>query len=233
MTGGFEQLFLATLAFVGGHFLLSSSPLRETLILRLGDNPFRGVYSLVVGLAFVWMLFAYGATPQVMVWHPPAGLRLVPMVLMPIASFFVVSGLSTRSPTAVGGEKLIDDLPRPVKGILTITRHPFQWGIVLWAISHLTVNGDSASIVLFGGLLLLSLVGMMHIDQRRAAQLGADWGPFAMCTSLVPFRAVLQGRVSVDWAGIGWLRLLGGIVLFVLLLLGHGWFAGIPLISLA
>ena len=31
-------------------------------------------------------------------------------------------------------------------------RHPMLWGFFVWAISHLLVNGDLASILLFGGL---------------------------------------------------------------------------------
>lgn len=232
MIGGLEDLLLAVFAFVGGHFLLSSYPLREGLVKRLGIQPFRGVYSLVAGASFIWMILAYGAAPFEEVWSPPAGMRHLAFTLMPIACVLVVAGLTSRNPTAVGGEKLIDDIPRPVSGITTITRHPFQWGVVLWAVSHLLVNGDSASIILFGGLLVLSFFGMMHIDLRRTRMLGADWGPFALCTSLVPFHAAIQGRVRIDWAGIGWWRLIGGVALFVVLLLGHVWIAGIPLINL-
>jgi hypothetical protein len=37
------------------------------------------------------------------------------------------------------------------------------------------VNGDVTSIVMMGGIAVLSFAGMHHIDQLREAALGADW----------------------------------------------------------
>jgi hypothetical protein len=39
------QLTLAVLAFVGGHFLLSSPPVREPVVARVGEPAFSGIYS--------------------------------------------------------------------------------------------------------------------------------------------------------------------------------------------
>ncbi len=50
-----------------------------------------------------------------------------------------------------------------------------------------------------------------------------------MTTSIIPFLAAIQGRRSIDWRGIGWLRPAGGIVLFAGLVLAHGWFAEVEL----
>jgi uncharacterized membrane protein len=71
---------------------------------------------------------------------------------------------------------------------------------------------------------------MAHIDKRREAALGSDWGPVAMTTSRLPFKAVLQGRCELDLAGIGWKRLFGGLALYALLLPAHGWLLGVPLL---
>ena len=64
----------------------------------------------------------------------------------------------------------------------------------MWAASHHFVRGDAANIILLAGILVLSLGGMAHIDKRREAALGSDWGPVALTTSRLPFKAVLQGR---------------------------------------
>src|SRR3546814_6275784 len=71
----------------------------------------------------------------------------------------------------------------PAVGILSITRHPFLWGTGLWALSHLLANGDLGSIVMMGGIAILSFGGMQHIDQRRESHLGASWGPMKLTTS--------------------------------------------------
>jgi uncharacterized membrane protein len=129
----------------------------------------------------------------------------------------------------VGAERtLAAGLPQnPAPGIISITRHPFLWGTALWAASHLSVNGDLANITMMGGILILSVGGMMHIDRRREESLGAIWGPVKLTTSLVPFAAIFTGRTHLDWRGIGWWRPLTAIVLYVALLHLHALVLGV------
>ena len=225
MTGSVEMLVLAVGCFVGGHFALSSVKVRTALIAALGENGFRAVYSLVAVAALVWTVMAYGAAPRVVLWKADMGLTHVPAALMPLACILAVAGMTTRTVTMVGGESLARS-PHPVVGIATVTRHPFLWAVTLWAVGHIATNGDVASLVLFGGMALLALGGMAHIDYRRRLSLGADWGPVAMTTSVIPFLAALQGRNRVDWRGIGWGRLAGGLVLAVALPFLHPWVSG-------
>ena len=77
-----------------------------------------------------------------------------------------------------------------------------------------------------GGMAVLALGGMAHIDHRRRLALGADWGPVAMTTSVIPFLAAIQGRTRIDWRGIGWSRFLGGIALAIALPFLHPWISG-------
>jgi len=221
-------LVAATLAFVGGHFLLSSRPLRPLLRERYGERGFRLLYSLVMLVTFIWMLASYRAAPYIALWDPPAALAWVPLLVMPLAAILAVAGLTTPSPTLVGGERFLDGAPgSPAVGILSITRHPFLWGSGLWALSHLTVNGDLASLVVMGGIAVLSFAGMHHIDQRREAALGAAWGPMKLTTSLLPFGAVLTGRSRIDWRGLGWWRPLLGLVVYAALLHLHAGLIGV------
>jgi uncharacterized membrane protein len=201
----FNILLAATLVFVGGHFLLSSHGPRRRLVERLGENGHRGVYTVVALASFIAMLFAYGRAPYVEIWPEVAVLRWLVAALMLLAFLLVVCGLTTKSPTSVGGEDLAGER-EPAPGILRVTRHPFLWGVSLWAASHLLVNGDLASIIVIGGMLVLALGGMHHIDRRREAALGAAWGPLRMTTSLLPFAALASGRTTMDWKGIGWWR---------------------------
>jgi uncharacterized membrane protein len=136
----------------------------------------------------------------------------------------------TPNPTVVGGERL-SDATRAARGIVTITRHPFLWGTTLWSVAHLAANGDAASALLFGGMLILSLGGMVAIDHKRALRLGDAWKAFAAHTSLVPFGAAAAGRVKVDWKGIGVWRIVLGIVIYAVLLFSHGWLFGVAAIA--
>jgi uncharacterized membrane protein len=95
------------------------------------------------------------------------------------------------------------------------------WAFALWAIAHLLVNGDAASVILMGGVGLLALSGTVLIDAKRRATDGEAWRSFADRTSNVPFAAIIAGRAAFGSSGIGWTRIGGGVVLFVLLLLMH------------
>ena len=214
MTGGLEHLFAATLAFVGGHFLLSSAPIRNTLVRQFGERMFLTYYSVVMVVLFVWMLLAYRDAPFEELWTDIAVLEWLPAVVMPVALFLAVCGLTTPNPTMTGSNALTAGHD-PTQGIMRITRHPFLNGVALWALAHLLANGDTASLILFGGLLILGTGGMWHIDKKKEAQHGADWGPIMLTTSAVPFHALIQKRTDFDWVGIGWWRAAVTVVLYV------------------
>jgi len=221
-------LAAATLAFVGGHFLLSSKPLRPLLSERYGERGFRILYSIAMLAAFLWMVASYSAAPFIPLWPAVPALAWIPLLVMPLAAVLAVAGLTTPSPTLVGGERFLDGAPgSPAVGILSITRHPFLWGTGLWALSHLPVNGDLSSLVMMGGIAVLSFAGMRHIDLRREAALGAAWGPMKLTTSLLPFGAVLTGRSRIDWRGIGWWRPLLGLAVYTALLHLHAGLIGV------
>lgn len=223
MTGSLNALLAATAFFVLGHFLLSSRPIRQVLFDTLGTQGFRLLYSGAVLAAFVWMLQAYRAAPVMALWTPPPAFAWVPLLVMPLAIFLILSGVTTTNVTMVGGEVALDDpgARDPAPGIMRVTRHPFLWGTALWAFSHLAVNGTTADIILMGGILVLSIGGMWHIDQRREAALGAAWGPIKLTTSAAPFGALLSGRTTMDWAGIGWWRPVIALLLYAILLHLH------------
>lgn len=226
--GAMTGLVLALLAFVGGHFLFAGTPLRKAIAdLVGGEARFRLVFSLFSAVTLIWVVMAYGQAPYRPLWNDTALLRLIPVLVLPFACILLVAGLTTPNSTAVGGERAAD-LPNPVPGIMRITRHPFLWGVALWALAHLAANGDLASVLLFGGMAGLALGGMPSIDAKAQRRLGAAWGPIAMGSSVLPFGAIVSGRAKFDFQGIGWARIAGGIALYVALLLAHPFIAGKP-----
>ena len=87
------------------------------------------------------------STPPASLWLPPPGMRHATMLLVPIA---VILFISARAPT---------DIKR-------LIRHPQLTGVKLWAVAHLLVNGDSASLLLFGGLLVWAVLEVVIINQQ-------------------------------------------------------------------
>ena len=225
MTGTILHVALAALAFVGGHFVMSSTPLRGLLVGAIGEGPFRGLYSLVAGAAIVWLVLAHGAAPFVALWGDPVWARHLAVVVMFFASILLFCGVSTPSPTAIGAKA--PDGATPAPGILRVTRHPVMWAIGLWAVSHLIANGDAASAILFGSLGILALLGPRLMERRLRRERGAEWERVAAVTSNIPFAAALFGRTGISLRDIGYWRLIGGVALFAVLIGGHEWVIGL------
>lgn len=104
-----------------------------------------------------------------------------------------------------------------------------MWAFGLWALSHIVANGDLASLLLFGSLAALALIGTALIDARYRARLSAQWPDFAKQTSNLPFAAIAAGRQELRLQEIGWWRPALALGLYVLLLVAHPWlFAASP-----
>ena len=224
MIGTLAHLVAAAIAFVGGHFLISSTPLRAALVARIGERAYLGAFSAFSVATLAWLGIAYRAAPRIELWVWETGGRHLALTLVAVASVFVVAGLTTPSPTVAGaGERGLDE----ARGIVRITRHPFLWGVAVWAVAHLAANGDSASLVLFASLTVLALAGTLAIDRKLKARLGEAWERFAGATSNLPFAAVASRRQRLDLAGIGIWRLLGAVALYLVLFFGHELMIGV------
>jgi uncharacterized membrane protein len=92
--------------------------------------------------------------------------------------------------------------------IRRILRHPQLCGIVLWSIGHLLANGDSRSLVLFIWVALWAILEMIMINRREGVWKKSD-------------------TVSVKNDVI---TVIGGCILYVVLLLAHPYLSGSKLI---
>lgn len=217
------HLIAASLAFLATHFI-SSTPLRAPLVAALGRG-YLALYSMLAFATLAWMVWAFYRAPFFNLWYA-VSLRPVPLVVMPFAFIFVVCGVSSRNPTAVGQERLLASAA-PARGILRVTRHPVMWGFALWAASHIVARGDAAAVIFFGTFFVLALAGTLLIDRRKAAALGDDWRRFAAVTSNVPFAAIAGGRNQLKIFEIGGWRILAGLAAYVAVLLSHHWLFGV------
>ena len=93
MLGTIDGLILGVILFVGGHFVLSSRPIRDPLAESVGEQRFLALYSVLMLAALVWTILAYGAAPFLPVWEPGPLIRWVPNILMPFAVITLVAGL--------------------------------------------------------------------------------------------------------------------------------------------
>jgi uncharacterized membrane protein len=217
-----SDLIAACAYFLLIHFGVSGTRLRDTLTGELGERPYRGLFSLASLIGIAWVVYAYRRAPLVPTWGLVLGFRQAAYVLVLIAFLFAVIGIMTPSPTQVGMESKLD--PAMARGMVRITRHPFLWGVGLWAATHLVVNGDVASLILFGTLLVLAIGGTASIDAKRRRKFPEQWQKFTQATSSVPFAAIARGgnRLAPALAEIGPWRIIAALVLYGVAFYLHG-----------
>jgi uncharacterized membrane protein len=223
------NLVVAAAVFLLIHLLISGTRLRDAIAGAIGQGPYMGLFSLASVGVLTWMGFAYAAArrgPDPVYWAARPTTEWIQLAVTFVAFLLAVPGLLTPNPTSVRQEATLER-PDAIKGMLRITRHPFLWGVALWAAGHLMVNGDLASLILFSSLLLLAVFGPLSIDAKRRRALGATWDAFAAQTSAVPFVAIAQGRQKLALGEIGWWRLGLAVVLWAALVWAHPLIFGI------
>jgi len=219
------QLALAALAFTAMHLLVSGTALRGVLVARIGEAAFRGLFSLASAVVLGWLIWAYG---QARAPEPTAlaEWRWLAAALTFVAFTFIVLGLMTPGPTIVGGEKLLNR-ENPARGIHRITRHPFLWGIALWALVHAIYNPQAANLLFFGTFIVVATAGTFSLDAKRARVHGDAWQRYAQLTSNLPFAAIAQKRNTLVLAEIGWLKPAIAVAVFAGFAWTHARFFGL------
>lgn len=199
------EFSLAGLAFMATHLIPATPRIKAPLVATLGPAGYGIAFgALALGLLY-WLILAAARAPFVQLWPQEIWMRWVANIVMPLVIGISSYAIAAPNPFAFEGRATGFDPARP--GIVGITRQPFLWALVLWALAHLLVNGDLAHAILFGVFLLFSLIGMRAMESRLIRRIGlAEFNRLAAQTSLIPFAALLTGR----WRPRGrpsWLRL--------------------------
>ena len=222
-------MLLAGIIWVVTHLGLSSTPLRGQIVSRLGEQAFLGIYSLVAFGTLGYLIYVYTVVPHFdYLWTPNLDLYWIAKLTMPIACIFIVGSFMANNPTMVGG-KVDADAAEPATGVFRITRHPLQWGFIIWAIGHIIANGDVVSIIFFTSLFLVSLLGTYGMDSKKAKSTDEAWPAYVAVTSNLPFGALLSGRNRLVMREL-WLPVVVGLVLFAILYVVHEYIAGVKII---
>ena len=150
---GFALLILGLVLFLGVHVLTTRRELRASLIARLGEGGYKGIYSVIalVGIALAAKGFSvYRATEWTDIWYPPKAMRHLTLALMLPAVILVVASY--------------------IRGrIFAKLKHPMLAGVKLWALAHLLANGDLGSIILFGSVLAWAVYDRISLKHRTDA----------------------------------------------------------------
>jgi uncharacterized membrane protein len=217
-------LIVAALLWIGIHLGVAGTRLRDAVVGRIGDAAFRIVFSTLSVLVLLLLVRAWAEAPTALLWVAPDWLRWVAVIVMLPAFMLFVGSLTVRNPTAVGPR---EQMGRPPRGMIRVTRHPMLWSFSIWAALHLLNNGDSASVVFFGAFLVTALAGMPSIDAKLARRDPDTWQALSAATSIVPFAAIVAGRNRFVPNEIGWLTAGLGVAAWIVLLLAHPWLFGV------
>ena len=224
---------------VGG---LSSTGLRGQLVRVLGERGYLVLYSLIALATLSYLIWLYSALPRYeYFWMPSPLAYQVAKLIMPVALILALGGLLVKNSGRSGSEAGVAerDDAEMVRGVFRITRHPFQWAVLLWAAAHLIANGDTISVVFFGTFVLLAAAGPLLIDRKlidrklidrkKAVLPGSRWQAYMAVTSNVPFLAIVQGRNSLKLKEL-WLPVLIGLLAYGVLLWRHQWVSGVRIL---
>jgi uncharacterized membrane protein len=145
-------LILGLLIFLGVHSVrIVAESWRAATIARVGENGWKGLYSLASIVGLVLIVWGYGLTRghTTLLWTPPTGTRHVAALLTVVAFVLIVAAYvpGNRIKAAVG--------------------HPMVLGVLIWALAHLLANGSLAAVVLFGAFLIWAALDFVSARRRE------------------------------------------------------------------
>ena len=126
-----------------------NEPWRDSMVAKLGEWPWKGVYSMAAIVGFMLIVFGYGLArvDPVVLYSPPMWLRHVSLLmLVPVFPLILATYLPGR--------------------IQLMTRHPMLVATKLWAVAHLLANGTLSDVLLFGSFLVWAVTDRISMKRR-------------------------------------------------------------------
>lgn len=172
-------LTLGVILWAAAHYFKRVAP---DMRAPMGDKG-KAVVAVAIVASLLMMIFGYRAADFIPVWTPPSWTVHLNNVLMLIAVF--VYGMSATTGRLRGK-----------------MRHPQLTAVKIWAVAHLLVNGDVASIILFGGMLAWA-VGSVILINRAGPWVRPAPGAAKKDILLVVITLVLFGVMTAIHAWLG------------------------------
>ena len=181
-------LILGLVIFLGAHSVrIFGEGWRSSTRQRIGENAYKGVYTLASLAGFALLVWGFGQARQqpVLLWTPMVWTRHVAALLM-LVSFVLLAAAYV-----------------PGNGIKARTKDPMILGVKTWALAHLIANGTLADVVLFGSFLAWAVLDFRAARQRRKA--GREPAPSTPASGARTAVTVVAGVVA--WAAFAfWLH---------------------------
>lgn len=147
-----STLLLGLAFFLGVHVFTTFRRTRAAVIGRLGEGGYKGLYSLIAAVGLVLIAIGFGqyrGGGYIQIWNPP--FRAFHPIAATLLWFAFVALVATYAPAS---------------RIKSLLRHPMLVAIKAWALSHLLVNGDLGSMLLFGSVLAWAVYDRIAVKRR-------------------------------------------------------------------
>jgi uncharacterized membrane protein len=179
-------LILGLVVWTAAHLFKRAAPdARGRLAAALGDRPSRGAMAVAILVGLVLVVVGYRRAPVVPVYDPPSwGIHV-----NNLAMFFAVA--LTGAGQSKGRAR-------------SWLRHPMLTGVLVWAVAHLLVNGDRASLILFGWMAVWAVASMVLINAREPVWVRPAPGPWTGDLRLLLIAAVLYALIAAVHAWLGY-----------------------------
>jgi len=183
-------LIAGLVLFLGMHSIaIFASDWRDRTLVRMGERPWKGVYSIISIVGFVLLIWGYGLARQepVVLYVPPTWARYVAAILMlPVFPLLLAAYLPGR--------------------IKTAAKHPMLAAVKFWALAHLISNGTLADVLLFGGFLVWAVADRISFKWRPVRAIPtAPAKPFNDAIVVVvglALYAFFMSYLHVRWIGV-------------------------------
>lgn len=150
----------------------------------LGDKSGKLVATVLTVISLVLIVYGFMHSEVIQIWNPPAFLKHINNLLMLIAVFLLGVGY----------------VPGVVRNKM---RHPMLGAVKTWAVAHLLVNGDLASMILFGSILAWAVVDLIMINKMQPWSRPAP-GPVRNDLIWLVGAAVVMGGIGMIHAHLGY-----------------------------
>lgn len=171
-------LILGLMVWTFAHVFKRAMPgARAALADRLGAGPARGVMALAILAGLVLIVIGFRSAPFIPIYQPPSwGIHLNNLLMF--------------------GAVMLFGAGRSKGHARALLRHPMLTGVVVWAVAHLLVNGDEASLILFGWMAAWAVASMALVNAREPAWIRPAPGPWSGDARLVVIAAVIYAVIA-------------------------------------
>ena len=177
-------LILGLILWTAAHIFKRLAPqARMAMQDKMGDAS-KGVFAVLLVLSVVLMVKGYRAADTEFLWgRSVATTGINNLMMLAAVALFGLGSSKSR--------------------LRSRFRHPMLWGTVVWALAHLLVNGDVASIVLFGWIAVWALAEMQIINRAETDYVPYEGGSAMGDMRLAIIALVLYGIIAAvhTWLG--------------------------------